>query len=139
MPSRKAELVLMFGVPVGLHYSWLVIAWLVTLSLTGQFGIGTAFLRFSREYEKQADLLGSHVMARAGYDPREMAAMFRMLEKEGGTGAPAWLSDHPNPGNPAEYIDAEARSLIDVAPANQYVTFEPVFRRVTGSIRLTER
>jgi Zn-dependent protease/CBS domain-containing protein len=27
-----------FGVPVGLHYSWFVIAWLITLSLAGQFG-----------------------------------------------------------------------------------------------------
>jgi Zn-dependent protease/CBS domain-containing protein len=26
-----------FGVPVGLHYSWFIIAWLITLSLTGQF------------------------------------------------------------------------------------------------------
>ncbi len=26
-----------FGVPVGLHYSWFVIAWLITMSLTGQF------------------------------------------------------------------------------------------------------
>ena len=26
-----------FGVPVGLHYSWFVIAWLITLSLTAQF------------------------------------------------------------------------------------------------------
>jgi Zn-dependent protease len=26
-----------FGVPVGLHYSWFVIAWLITLSLTDQF------------------------------------------------------------------------------------------------------
>src|SRR5829696_9664042 len=26
-----------FGVPVGLHYSWFVIAWLITLFLTSQF------------------------------------------------------------------------------------------------------
>jgi Zn-dependent protease/CBS domain-containing protein len=26
-----------FGVPVGLHYSWFVVAWLITLSLTSQF------------------------------------------------------------------------------------------------------
>jgi len=26
-----------FGVPVGLHYSWFIIAWLITLSLTSQF------------------------------------------------------------------------------------------------------
>src|SRR4029078_2260323 len=38
-----------------------------------QFGLGTAFLRYSREYEKQADIEGSQIMARAGYDPRDMA------------------------------------------------------------------
>ncbi len=76
-----------------------------------QFGIGTAFMRFSREYEKQADLLGSHIMARAGYDPRDMAAVFKMLEEQGGPGAPEWLSDHPNPGNRVAYITAEAASL----------------------------
>ena len=26
-----------FGAPVGLHYSWFVIAWLITLSLSSQF------------------------------------------------------------------------------------------------------
>jgi predicted Zn-dependent protease len=34
-----------------------------------QFGLGTAFMRYSREYEKQADLQGSQIMAQAGYDP----------------------------------------------------------------------
>jgi Zn-dependent protease/CBS domain-containing protein len=28
-----------FGVPVGLHYSWFIIAWLITLSLTGPFAL----------------------------------------------------------------------------------------------------
>jgi len=28
-----------FGVPVGLHYSWFVVAWLITLSLTSQFAL----------------------------------------------------------------------------------------------------
>src|SRR5262249_57835875 len=27
-----------------------------------QFGIGTYFMKFSRDYEKQADILGSHIM-----------------------------------------------------------------------------
>src|SRR6185436_3182930 len=47
------------------------------IAQVSQFGLGTAFLRYSREYEKQADLLGSHMMATAGYDPRDMAAVFR--------------------------------------------------------------
>jgi beta-barrel assembly-enhancing protease len=76
-----------------------------------QFGLGTAFLRFSREYEKQADLQGSQIMARAGYDPRDMANMFRTIEQQGGSGGPQWLSDHPNPGNRYAYITKEAQSL----------------------------
>src|SRR5207248_8929078 len=76
-----------------------------------QFGIGTAFLRFGREYERQADIEGSHIMASAGYDPRAMANMFKTIEKQSGSGGPEWLSDHPNPGNRYEYITAEARQL----------------------------
>src|SRR4029079_8616322 len=40
-----------------------------------QFGLGAAFMRFGREYERQADLEGAQIMARAGYDPRDMANM----------------------------------------------------------------
>ncbi len=76
-----------------------------------QFGLGTAFLRFGREFEKQADLEGSQVMARAGYDPRDMAAMFKTIEQQGGSGGPQWLSDHPNPGDRYAYITKEAQSL----------------------------
>jgi hypothetical protein len=76
-----------------------------------QFGLGTAFLRYSREYEKQADILGSQMMARVGYDPRDMANMFKTIEQEGGSGGPQWLSDHPNPGNRQAYIIKEAESL----------------------------
>ena len=49
-----------------------------------RFGLGTAFLRYGRDYEKQADLLGAQVMARAGYDPKDMASMFQTIEKQGG-------------------------------------------------------
>src|SRR5581483_9214661 len=77
-----------------------------------QFGVGAAFLRFSRDFEKQADIEGCRLMARAGYDPRDMANMFRTIEQQGGSGGgPQWLSDHPDPGNRVDYIDAEARLL----------------------------
>src|SRR5262245_62361911 len=76
-----------------------------------QFGIGTYFMKFSREYEKQADILGSHIMAAAGYDPRDMANVFRTIEKESGPGGPQWMSDHPNPGNRYDYITREAQLL----------------------------
>jgi hypothetical protein len=76
-----------------------------------QFGLGTAFLRFSREFEREADIEGSQIMARAGYDPRDMANMFQTIEKQGGPGGPQWLSDHPNPGDRSAYILKEAESL----------------------------
>jgi hypothetical protein len=73
-----------------------------------QFGLGTYFLRYSREYEKQADLLGVQLMARAGYNPLDLARVFQAIEKEGGSGMPQFLSDHPNPGNRQAYIAEEA-------------------------------
>ena len=76
-----------------------------------EVGFGTAFLRYSREYEKQADILGSQIMARAGYDPRDMANMFKTIEAQGGAGVPQFMSDHPNPGNRYDYINKEARLL----------------------------
>src|SRR3954462_875656 len=76
-----------------------------------QFGLGTAFLRFSREFEKQADIEGAQMMARAGYDPRDMANMFKTIEAQGGSGGPQWMSDHPNPGDRYTYINKEAQSL----------------------------
>jgi hypothetical protein len=76
-----------------------------------QFGLGTAFLRFSREFERQADIEGSHIMARAHYDPRDMAAMFKTIEQQSGAGRPQWLSDHPNPGDRYAYITREAQLL----------------------------
>src|SRR5438445_3369637 len=47
--------------------------WGQVVSQGTQFGLGAAFLRFPREFEQQADLEGAQIMARAGYDPREMA------------------------------------------------------------------
>ena len=81
------------------------------VSQGAQFGLGTAFLRFSREYERQADIEGAQIMARAGYDPREMANMFKTIEQQGGGGGPEWLSDHPNPGNRIDLITREAAML----------------------------
>jgi len=86
-----------------------------------QFGLGTLLLRYSREFEKQADLLGVQIMARAGYDPRALAHMFETIAREsqasGGSG-PQWMSSHPDPGNRTAYITKEAEALTLGSPAN---------------------
>jgi hypothetical protein len=68
-------------------------------------------MQYGRDYERQADLLGAQILARAGYDPREMANMFRTIEKQGGGGGPEWMSSHPNPGNRYNAIVEESKSL----------------------------
>ncbi len=100
--------------------------WGQVVSGASQFGFGAAFLRFSREYEKQADIEGSQIMAAAGYDPRDMANVFRRIEQEGGPGGPQWLSDHPNPGNRVQYITEEAQQLRVQNPVRDTRAFEQV-------------
>jgi predicted Zn-dependent protease len=39
------------------------------IAQSADFGLGTLLLRYSRDFEKQADLLGAQIMARAGYPP----------------------------------------------------------------------
>jgi predicted Zn-dependent protease len=72
-----------------------------------QAGLGLLFLRFSRDDERQADLLGFRYMTSENYDAREMPGVFRMLgritQASGGGGVPGWLSTHPEPD------DREAR------------------------------
>jgi predicted Zn-dependent protease len=95
-----------------------------------QFGLGTYFLKYSREYEREADLLGAQIMARAGYDPRQMANMFRTIQRQGGGSGPEWLSDHPDPGNRYTAINREAGSLRVNGSADTGSAFETVHTRL---------
>jgi hypothetical protein len=98
-----------------------------------QFGLGAYFLKYGREYEREADLLGAQIMARAGYDPRRMADMFRTIEKQsGGRGGPEWLSSHPNPGNRYEAIQREAATLRIEGTAPSQAEFQNVQARLRG-------
>ena len=93
-----------------------------------QFGLGTLLLRYSRDFEKQADIMGSQIMARAGYDPRALAHMFETIEKEtqsSGGGGPQWMSSHPNPGNRTQYITKEAE-MLTIAKAADSAEFVPM-------------
>jgi len=80
------------------------------ISQGSNIGLSTYFMKYSREYESQADILGAQMLARAGYNPVEMANMFKTLEAEG-TSGPQFLSDHPNPANRYQAIVNESKSL----------------------------
>lgn len=80
----------------------------------GGFGLNVLFLKHSRGAESEADVLGSQIMARAGYDPRDMASFFQTIERTSQSNRAKtinWLSSHPSPARRTERIQQEARSL----------------------------
>ena len=104
--------------------------WGNIISQGSQFGLGTWLMKYSREYERQADIVGAQIMARAGYDPRDLAHMFETIQRQGGNGGPEWLSSHPNPGNRTQYINQEAAQL-RIAPRPSAQGFQQVRSRLS--------
>jgi predicted Zn-dependent protease len=57
-------------------------------------------MKYGREDELQSDTLGVRFMSDAGYDPRALIGVMRILEEaSGGGGQPEFFSTHPNPEN----------------------------------------
>ena len=81
-----------------------------TAAQLGAQGMGVYLLKFSREYESEADLLGARIMATAGYDPRDLANMFKTIESQGG-GEGGWFSSHPSAKDRYAKINKEAELL----------------------------
>jgi predicted Zn-dependent protease len=88
-------------------------------------------LKFSREYETEADVLGAQIMARAGYDPRDLANMFRTIEQQGGGGG-GFLSDHPSPTDRYARINREAQALRVENAQNDTRDFARIQERLRG-------
>ena len=62
-------------------------------------------LRYSRGDESQADDIGLKYMAQAGYDPRQMLEVMKILKEAGGGGGqPEFLQTHPLPETRLEAI-----------------------------------
>jgi predicted Zn-dependent protease len=95
----------------------------------GQLAVGAYFLKFSREYETEADLLGAQTMARAGYDPLDLANMFRTIERQGGGGG-GFLSDHPSPADRYARINQEAQYLRVTNPVQNNREFAGIQERL---------
>jgi predicted Zn-dependent protease len=96
------------------------------------YGITTTLgsLKYSRDHETEADVVGLRFAAKAGYDPRAAAAFWRkMAAKESGGRPPVFLSTHPSsqdrianlerlaPGLMPVYEQAKANLALGGAPA----------------------
>ncbi|TAG35496.1 MAG: M48 family peptidase [Polaromonas sp.] len=80
----------------------------------GQLGdvaasIGTQLLtlRFSREDETDADLVGLELAARGGYNPQASVSLWEKMGKaSGGAGGPGFLSTHPSGSDRIQQLQA---------------------------------
>jgi hypothetical protein len=86
-----------------------------TAAALAQLGVGftlnSILLKYSRDAESQADILGTQILYDAGYDPRAMGEFFQKLQSEGGSRPIEFFSNHPNPDNRMARVNNEVNLL----------------------------
>ena len=85
-------------------------------AVMGALGAGAQFgvlMPFSRKHESEADEIGLHYMARAGYDPRESIQFWQRMEKAGRAQPPEFLSTHPSHGTRIQQLEAEMPKALE--------------------------
>jgi predicted Zn-dependent protease len=78
-----------------------------------QGGANLLTLKFGREDESEADLVGMELAARAGFDPRAGVTLWQKMAAANKGAPPQWLSTHPS--SSSRIADMEA-SLPQVIP-----------------------
>ena len=61
----------------------------------GAAGSSLLTLKFSRDDEKEADLIGMELASRAGYDPAAGITLWRKMDAAAKGAPPQWMSTHP--------------------------------------------
>jgi hypothetical protein len=96
-------------------------------------GIGgnSVLMKFSRGYERDADLNGARMMASVGYDPMGLPTFFEKLEKKAGSaaepkGLAMWMSSHPATGSRVQYVSQD----IQFYPKREYTASTGNFSQV---------
>jgi hypothetical protein len=78
---------------------------------------GSVLMKYSRDAETEADMVGAQIMYDAGYDPQAVVSFFNKLRAQGGSrGGPQFLSSHPDPGDRAKNIS----SILSRFPPKQF-------------------
>jgi len=78
------------------------------------FGAQSILLKYSRNAERQADIVGTQILYDDNYDPVQMARFFVKLEEESAKsgGRPIqFFSSHPNPENRITAVNAEVAKM----------------------------
>ncbi len=79
--------------------------------LIGDIGASLVSLKFSRNFEKEADEKAISILCATSYKATGIAGFFEKLEAVDAKRLPAFLNTHPNPGKRVERIQASAEAL----------------------------
>ncbi|MFP5289157.1 MAG: M48 family metalloprotease, partial [Thermoanaerobaculia bacterium] len=106
-------------------------------AFAGHVGLGLLFLHHGRDDERQADDLGLRYAMRAGYDPREMAELFGVLDAvsqvEGAGRLPSWLATHPDPGARRKRVEEQVAKM-QISEAGARVERDSYLERLDGMV-----
>jgi predicted Zn-dependent protease len=100
-------------------------------AIGGSFLANSVLLKYSRDAETQADLMGTQILYDLGYDPKAMAEFFEKLAKEQkGSKAQEFFSNHPIPANRVTNVNAEIKKLgpLPARPRTDSPDFQEVKR-----------
>ncbi len=86
----------------------------------------------SRTAETEADRIGIELAAKAGYDPRAAASLWRKMGEVGGETPPQFLSTHPAPQNRQQTL---AKLAPEMMPYYEAPGPRPVYVMQPGSYR----
>jgi hypothetical protein len=89
-------------------------------SILGQLGVGfglnSLFLKYSRDSESQADLMGTQILHDSGYNPKAMVDFFEKLQAASKEKTTQFFSDHPVPENRISNVQKEIEKLGGAPP-----------------------
>jgi len=75
------------------------------------FAASSILLNYSRDAERQADLMGAQILYDSGYDPNAMIQFFERIQAESRGRAVEFFSSHPNPENRIIKVKEEIERL----------------------------
>lgn len=93
------------------------VAGVIPIPEIGGIAAGLAFSSYSREMERQADILGTQLLAAAGYAADGLHNLMMTLQQEAGDrGGLQWFSSHPAPSERVDYL----KQIVEVGGFNRY-------------------
>jgi predicted Zn-dependent protease len=122
----RAQMVKSAGTNVGFRLGGALLASIFGLDpgvtdTVAQYGAQFTSLKFSRDDEREADLIGLDIAARAGFDPRAGIAVWEKMAKLNKSAPPQFMSTHPGGADRIGRMNAHMNVLL------------PLYARVKGT------